>query len=73
MRPLTECATEKPMFKIGEEVIWSHQPHGGYGYLIAVPAVVVGVTEKRVRIAAQRQNQPPKLVTVRPENLRRNA
>jgi hypothetical protein len=61
------------MFKAGQQVIWSHQPHGGYGYLIDVPAVVVSVTAKRVRIAAQRQNQPPKLVSVRPANLRRRS
>ena len=64
--------TESCMFKLGEQVIWSHSPRGGYGYIIAVPAVVVGFTNKRVRIAAQRNGQPPKTVSVRPENLRRN-
>ena len=56
-------------FEKGDKVLWVHQPHGGYGYQIEVPAVVMSVTAKRVRIAAKLANGSEKFVTVRPENL----
>lgn len=68
MAPLLDGG--KMSFEQGDKVIWVHQPHGGYGYLIEVPAVVIGVTAKRVRIAAKLQNGTEKFVTVRPHNLR---
>lgn len=56
-------------FTVGQQVIWSSQPHGGYGYILAIPAVVVSVTPKRVRICIFKE-EGLRLVTVRAHNLR---
>lgn len=57
-------------FTTGQQVIWSSQPRGGYGYILDIPAVVVSVTPKRVRICAALKAGGVKLVTVHPHNLR---
>lgn len=40
----------------GDEVIWFHEPRGGYGFEDAVPGVVVAVSAQRVRILVQRRD-----------------
>ena len=58
--------------KIGDEVIWSARLRGGYGYILAVPAKVVGFTAKRIRILAKLRDGGEKCVSVRRINLRPN-
>lgn len=57
-------------YTIGQQVIWSSQPHGGYGYILDVPAVVVAITPKRVKICAALKAGGLKVVTVHPHNIR---
>ena len=53
----------------GRRVTWLHEPRGGYGYVIRVPAVVLKVGPKRVTIAATLEGGGTKTVAVRPEKL----
>lgn len=58
------------MFEPGQAVTWKYQPRGGYGYIVPVPATVVAVTGKRVRIQVLRRNGQPVKRYVRPEHLK---
>ena len=55
--------------KPGDKVTWRHVPRGGWGYVFRVPAVVVSVGTKTVRIRAKLTGGGEKTVRVRPENL----
>ncbi len=61
--------TPAKRYALGERVIWMHQPHGGYGYIMEVPAIVVGYTAKRVKISALLKSGEQKLVSVDQRNL----
>lgn len=57
-------------FAIGEAVLWHHESRGGYGFISHVPAVVVGVGAKRVKIDAKRADGGVKSVWVTLDHLR---
>ena len=57
------------MAKPGDKVLWRHQPRGGWGYIILVPAAVISVGKRRVTIAAELKGGGAKRVTVDPANL----
>jgi hypothetical protein len=50
----------------GSRVTWLHQPRGGYGYVIPVPATVKRLTARRVLIAADLASGGTKDVWVTP-------
>ena len=43
------------MFAVGDKVNWHWSTTSGYGYSRLVPAIVIGTSEKRVRIATMRK------------------
>lgn len=57
----------------GNKVIWRHEMRGGYGYVERIPATVVSVFAKRVRIRVEmrRSECVSEIVerTVKPEHL----
>lgn len=58
-------------FKTGDEVEWQHTHATGSGYAYWVPATVVRVNPKSVRIVADIQGAGEKILNVKPETLRR--
>jgi hypothetical protein len=58
-------------FVVGEHVIWSHVPRGGYGYVWSVPATVVRVGRVRVTIDAALDGGGTKRIVVAASSLRR--
>lgn len=62
-------APEARQLEPGQRVVWRHQPRGGYGYVIRVPATVVRRTAKRVLIAAQLKTGATKNVWTQPAAL----
>ena len=57
-------------FKVGEELIWMHQPKGGYGYVIPVPVVLDGFTKKQCRVTVKLKDGTSTTVFVKADNLR---
>lgn len=53
----------------GDKVVYAKEHRGGYGYVTHHPALVEGVTEKRVRIRLDLVAGGTRVVSVRPENL----
>ena len=43
-------------FKPGTEIIWLHEPRGGYGYVFRIPGVVVGHGRDRGKIEVAKAN-----------------
>lgn len=54
----------------GDKVIWKHSPGRGYGYTFDVPATVVQVHSKRVKIEVALRSGGTVLRLVKPERLR---
>ncbi len=52
---------------VGRRLLWRHIPRGGYGFAVLLPATVLGVTPKRVRV---RVESTGKEVTVPASSLR---
>lgn len=58
-------------FEVGQEVLWRYVPRGGWGFPIYVPARILKITPKTIRIEAQRKNGAWVPRSVKPESLRR--
>jgi hypothetical protein len=56
-------------FAPGDEVTWTYETRGGWGYIWKVPAYVVKVTAKRVGIAAAAIDDEWRPRWVKPEKL----
>ena len=54
----------------GDRVIWQHEMRGGYGWVEAVPVVVVRLTAQRIRIRALRLTGALAERSVHPEHIR---
>ncbi len=64
--------SEKPEWRIGEQVIWVHEMRGGYGYVEKIPAIIVKLGEARVTIEVQRKSGEFVRRSVKHTSLRRN-
>ena len=40
--------------KIGDHVVWLHEPRGGYGYTMHILGIVEAISEKRVKIGVRK-------------------
>lgn len=58
------------MLTTGQHVTWLHQPRGGYGYIIPVPAVVLAVRSQRVKIQVSKRNGQAVCRWVQASNIR---
>lgn len=58
-------------FAAGQSVEWLYEQRGGYGFRWWVPAVVLRVTTKRITIEAKLASGGARVVSVKPDRLRR--
>jgi hypothetical protein len=58
-------------FEVGDDVIWMCVPRGGWGIPHPVPARIVKLNPKTIRIAGKLKRGGEEEVNVKAENLRR--
>lgn len=56
-------------YEVGQKVIWSHIPRGGYGYAFKVNGTVVAVSANRVTIEVQKASGETVRRVVKPMSL----
>lgn len=56
-------------FTLGQRVFWLYETRAGYGYVLPVPATVIGFTAQKVIIAAEKRDGTTVRKRVKPERL----
>jgi hypothetical protein len=57
-------------FKINDQVVWLHEPRGGYGYIYPVNAKITRITLKKIQIEVVKKNGEKVCRWVLPEKLK---
>lgn len=61
---------KKRKFPIGTDIIWLHEPRGGYGYVFRIPGKVVGYGRGRIKIEVAKADGEKVQRFVKEESLR---
>lgn len=58
-------------FTVGQDVSWRYVPRGGWGFPVYVPARILKINPKTIRIKAKRKDGEWEARNVKPQSLRK--